>query len=103
MTASGPFPEGQIIMRSLYGSVSRLRFVPAVLAAALVAAVTAAGLLAAGAPGRPRDAAAVTAVRAPQLHVYGNKLFDRSGQRVVLHGVDRSGGEYACVQHDGIW
>jgi endoglucanase len=103
MTVSGPFPEGQIIMRSPYGSVSRLRFVPAVLAVALVAAVTAAGLLAAGASGRPRDAAAVTAVRAPRLHVYGNKLFDRAGQRVVLHGVDRSGGEYACVQHDGIW
>jgi endoglucanase len=40
---------------------------------------------------------------APQLHVAGNKLVNRRGQRVVLHGVDRSGSEYACVQGWGIW
>jgi len=40
---------------------------------------------------------------APQVHVSGNKLVNAWGQRVVLHGVDRSGGEYRCVQGYGIW
>lgn len=40
---------------------------------------------------------------APQLHVSGNKLVDASGQQVVLHGVDRSGTEYECVQGGGIF
>jgi endoglucanase len=40
---------------------------------------------------------------APQLHVSGNKLVNASGQTVVLHGVDRSGTEYACVQGNGIF
>jgi hypothetical protein len=40
---------------------------------------------------------------APQLHVSGNKLVNSSGQTVVLHGVNRSGTEYACVQGNGIF
>ncbi len=40
---------------------------------------------------------------APQLHVSGNKLVSASGAQVVLHGVDRSGTEYACVQGNGIF
>jgi endoglucanase len=40
---------------------------------------------------------------APQLHVSGNQLVNASGAPVVLHGVDRSGGEFACVQNTGIW
>ncbi len=40
---------------------------------------------------------------APQLHVSGNKLVSASGTQVVLHGVDRSGTEYACVQGFGIF
>jgi endoglucanase len=40
---------------------------------------------------------------APQLQVSGNKLVNQNGQTVVLHGVDRSGGEYSCVQGVGIW
>jgi len=40
---------------------------------------------------------------APQLHVSGNKLLNASGQQVVLHGVNRSGTEYACVQGNGIF
>jgi len=40
---------------------------------------------------------------APQLHVSGNKLVDASGNQVVLHGVDRSGTEYMCVQGRGIF
>jgi hypothetical protein len=40
---------------------------------------------------------------APQLHVSGNKLENATGQQVVLHGVNRSGTEYACVQSNGIF
>jgi endoglucanase len=40
---------------------------------------------------------------APQVHVSGNKLVNASGQQVVLHGVNRSGTEYACVQGNGIF
>jgi endoglucanase len=40
---------------------------------------------------------------APQLHVSGNELVNASGAQVVLHGVDRSGTEYACVQGNGIF
>ena len=40
---------------------------------------------------------------APQLQVSGNKLVNQYGATVVLHGVDRSGGEYSCVQGSGIW
>ena len=40
---------------------------------------------------------------APQLHVSGNRLLSASGQQVVLHGVDRSGTEDACVQGRGIF
>jgi aryl-phospho-beta-D-glucosidase BglC (GH1 family) len=35
--------------------------------------------------------------------VSGNKLENASGAQVVLHGVDRSGTEYACVQGNGIF
>jgi endoglucanase len=48
-----------------------------------------------GSPGR--------AGPAPQLHVQGNALLDAGGHQVVLHGVDRSGGEYSCVQGSGFW
>jgi endoglucanase len=40
---------------------------------------------------------------APQLHVSGNELVDQNGNQVVLHGVDRSGTEYECVQGNGIF
>jgi hypothetical protein len=40
---------------------------------------------------------------APQLHVSGNKLVDATGKVVTLHGVNRSGGEFACVQGNGLW
>jgi endoglucanase len=40
---------------------------------------------------------------APPLHVSGNALVDAAGQHVILRGVNRSGGEYACVQGEGIW
>jgi len=47
--------------------------------------------------------AATAAPHAPVLHVSGATLRDALGQRIVLHGVDRSGGEYACVQGFGLW
>ena len=55
--------------------------------------------------GRPAPApvAAAPGGTAPQLHVSGNELVDSTGQRVVLHGVDRSGTEYMCVQGNGIF
>jgi endoglucanase len=82
----------------------------------LAAGVLAAGALVAGAVLAPGSAAGRPAVgadltvgsaavtnTAPQLHVSGNRLVSRRGKRVVLHGVDRSGGEFACVQGWGIW
>jgi hypothetical protein len=57
------------------------------------AAVSAAGIA------RPPS----TATAAPRLHVSGNSLVNARGARVVLHGVDRSGGEYACVQGWGFF
>jgi endoglucanase len=49
------------------------------------------------------DAAANAASLAPQLHVSGNTLVNADGAQVVLHGVDRSGTEYECVQGNGIF
>lgn len=40
---------------------------------------------------------------APSLHVSGNQLLDANNQQVFLHGVNYSGGEYACVQGWGIF
>ncbi len=43
------------------------------------------------------------ATPAPQLQVSGNKIVDASGNQVILHGVNRSGAEYACVQGWGFF
>jgi hypothetical protein len=40
---------------------------------------------------------------APALHVSGNKLLTSSGATYRLLGVNRSGGEFACIQGNGIW
>jgi hypothetical protein len=40
---------------------------------------------------------------APQLHVSGNTMVDATGNVLTLHGVNRSGGEFACVQGNGFW
>ena len=37
------------------------------------------------------------------LHVSGNRLLDARGRTVKLHGVNRSGTEYACIQGWGIF
>ena len=71
----------------------------AALTGACLATVTASA--AARPPGR---AAAQTAAGvAPQLHVSGNKLVNAHGKQIVLHGVDRSGTEYMCVQGNGLF
>ena len=49
----------------------------------------------------PNDQSTGSGGAAPQLHVSGNKLVNTSGQRVVLHGVNRSGGEFSCVNGAG--
>ncbi len=41
--------------------------------------------------------------QAAGLHVQGNRLLDGAGQPVVLHGVNRSGTEYACIQGWGLF
>jgi endoglucanase len=45
----------------------------------------------------------IASTPAPQVHVSGNELVNASGSQVILHGVDRSGTEYACVQGWGIF
>ena len=71
--------------------------------AGLTAAVLGAGLLTGVTSAGARTLPAPDASTAPQLHVSGNQLVNSSGTPVVLHGVDRSGGEYACVQGNGVW
>ena len=68
---------------------------------AATVALTVGALLLVTAPGAPAAYAAATA--APQLHVSGNRLVDATGHTVVLHGVNRSGGEFACIGGWGIW
>ena len=41
--------------------------------------------------------------KAPALHVSGNKLVTAAGAAYRLLGVNRSGGEFACIQGNGIW
>jgi endoglucanase len=40
---------------------------------------------------------------APALHVSGNRIVNAAGQTVRLLGVNRSGGEFACIQGNGMW
>jgi endoglucanase len=81
----------------------RVRYLACLLAAA---GLTAGGATVAATPRvvtAAPDAATAATATAPQLHVSGNKLVDASGAQVVLHGVDRSGTEYECVQGNGIF
>jgi len=52
-------------------------------------------------PSKPTSTA--TSSSTSWLRVEGNQLVDAAGQPIVLHGVDRSGTEYACVQGWGIF
>ena len=54
-------------------------------------------------PSLPRPAAASGPAATAGLHVSGNQLLDGAGQPLVLHGVDRSGSEYACIQGFGFF
>jgi len=82
---------------------------PAARSGAAVAGLLCAGLLAAcGVVAQASQVGAVSHAGsatggAPQLHVSGNRLVNAHGRGVVLHGVDRSGGEFACVQGWAIW
>jgi Cellulase (glycosyl hydrolase family 5) len=49
------------------------------------------------------ESAVLTAARAAGLHVVRNRLVDRTGRALTVHGVNRSGTEYACVQGWGIF
>jgi endoglucanase len=40
---------------------------------------------------------------APALHVSGNRIVTASGATYRLLGVNRSGGEFACIQGNGMW
>jgi endoglucanase len=62
----------------------------------LVRAVAVALLLAAG-------IASCSTTSTADVHVSGNRLFYSNGAVAVLHGVDMSGTEYACVQDHGIF
>lgn len=67
------------------------------------AAVIALSLCACQASGASLKAHAAARSNADGLHVRGNRLLDGSGHVVELHGVNRSGTEYACVQGWGIF
>ena len=57
-------------------------------------------------PATPPATVTVTEIAStvpPQLHVSGNKLVNASGTQVILHGMNRSGAEYACVQGWGFF
>ena len=72
----------------------------------LVTALIAAGVMGLGigiAADWPGGSQTGVATAAPQLHVSGNQLVNAAGQRVVLYGVNRSGGEYSCVKGNGVW
>src|SRR5947209_6428797 len=43
-------------------------------------------------------ATAAKAAAPTGLHVVGNQIKDGSNRVIVPHGVDRMGGEYACIQ-----
>src|SRR5712691_10398709 len=74
--------------------------IAAAAAATLAAGITGFGqVTATGANAQPAN----TSAAAPSLHVSGKHLVNARGQRVVLHGVNRSGGEYQCVHGFGFW
>src|SRR5215468_6831327 len=47
------------------------------------------------------SAATPTAIQG--LHVSGNAILNSANQQIRLVGVNRSGGEYMCIQGRGIW
>lgn len=49
------------------------------------------------------DPGPAVAAEAPALQVSGNRLVDAGGATHRLLGVNRSGGEFACIQGNGFW
>ncbi len=76
------------------------KLVGGLLCACLLAA---AGVLAQATQASTTARTVAASAGAPDLHVSGRGLFSARGRRVVLHGVNRAGGEYACVKSRGIW
>ena len=94
------------------GSGASLTFTPANwnavqnVAIAADSASTGAATFTVASAGYTSAAVALTEVASsapPQLHVSGNKLVNASGTQVILHGMNRSGAEYACVQGWGFF
>jgi endoglucanase len=98
------------------GGLSKTRLAALGALAALTAGLASWGLVSAFATSSPGTPAATAALAASspsglaagpypqlQLRVVGNELVNANGERVVLHGVDRSGTEYKCVQGTGIF
>jgi endoglucanase len=85
--------------------ITRQRSALAVSAAlAASAAITGLGFTGLGFTGPSQaTASTVATAAAPPLHVFGSHLVNPRGQHVVLHGVNRSGGEYQCVHGFGFW
>ncbi|MCC7371412.1 MAG: cellulase family glycosylhydrolase [Chloroflexi bacterium] len=54
-------------------------------------------------PAAPLPALAAPAASVSGLHVAGNQILNGSGQVVRLRGVNRTSGEYACIQGWGIF
>lgn len=73
------------------------------LRAALVTAVVALVAAMTVTSSSPAAASRHLADAAPALHVSGNQLVDSSGTPYRLLGVNRSGGEFACIQGNGFW
>jgi endoglucanase len=94
------------------GSGASLTFTPANwnavqnVAIAADSAGTGAATFTIASPGYTSAAVALTEVASsapPQLHVSGNKLVTAGGTQVIVHGMNRSGAEYACVQGWGFF
>ena len=51
----------------------------------------------------PTPSSSASTGAAPALHVSGNKLVTASGATYRMLGVNRSSGEFACVQGKGMW
>jgi endoglucanase len=75
---------------------------------ALAAAACAAAACSSSAPGSTGHGGAARhghhrGAAPPRLHVSGNRLVNGRGRPVLLHGVNRSGTEFMCVQGHGIF
>jgi hypothetical protein len=70
---------------------------------ACAAAACSSGSPASGGPPGPARPGHHRHQAAPRLHVSGNRLVSVRGRPVELHGVNRSGTEFMCVQGHGIF